>query len=87
MGENGAGKSTRSSLNGVYEDAGKLLFRGRGPSSLYNRTGCAGTMGIGTVFQEIALCPNLTVAENIFIGRSRKALLSEADERKGRTRY
>ncbi len=32
-------------------------------------------MGIGTVFQEIALCPNLTVAENIFIGRSRKAFV------------
>lgn len=31
----------------------------------------AQNMGIGTVFQEIALCPNLTVAENIFIGRSR----------------
>ena len=33
-------------------------------------------MGIGTVFQEIALCPNLTVAENIFIGRSRNAFVN-----------
>lgn len=36
----------------------------------------AQNMGIGTVFQEIALCPNLTVAENMFIGRSRDAFVN-----------
>ncbi len=71
MGENGAGKSTLIKiLNGVYEkDAGRIILEGRpvhfkSPQEAQN-------MGIGTVFQEIALCPNLTVAENMFIGRSR----------------
>ncbi len=71
MGENGAGKSTLIKvLTGVYEkDAGQNILDGRpvhikSPQEALN-------MGIGTVFQEIALCPNLTVAENMFIGRSR----------------
>jgi simple sugar transport system ATP-binding protein len=75
MGENGAGKSTLMKvLNGVYEkDAGRIILEGRpvhfrSPQEAQN-------MGIGTVFQEIALCPNLTVAENIFIGRSRNAFV------------
>lgn len=71
MGENGAGKSTLIKiLTGVYQrDAGKIDLEGRPvhPRSPQD----AQNMGIGTVFQEIALCPNLTVAENIFIGRSR----------------
>ena len=71
MGENGAGKSTLIKiLTGVYEkDAGQNILDGRpvhfkSPQEALNK-------GIGTVFQEIALCPNLTVAENMFIGRSR----------------
>jgi len=71
MGENGAGKSTLIKvLTGVYEkDAGQTILDGRpvhfkSPQEALN-------MGIGTVFQEIMLCPNLTVAENMFIGRSR----------------
>lgn len=71
MGENGAGKSTLIKiLTGVYQkDSGQIYLDGRlvhfrSPQDAQN-------MGIGTVFQEIALCPNLTVAENIFIGRSR----------------
>jgi len=71
MGENGAGKSTLIKiLTGVYQkDAGQIYLDGkpvyfRSPEDAQN-------MGIGTVFQEIALCPNLTVAENMFIGRNR----------------
>jgi monosaccharide-transporting ATPase len=71
MGENGAGKSTLIKIiTGVYQkDAGQIYLEGRpvNPKSPQDAQG----MGIGTVFQEIALCPNLTVAENIFIGRSR----------------
>ena len=69
LGENGAGKSTLiKCLTGVnHKDAGTILFDGREitPTSPQN----AIDMGISTVFQEINLCPNLTVAENIFIGR------------------
>jgi simple sugar transport system ATP-binding protein len=75
MGENGAGKSTLIKiLNGVYEkDAGRIILEGRPVH--FRSPQDAQNMGIGTVFQEIALCPNLTVAENIFIGRSRKAFV------------
>ncbi|WP_407926903.1 sugar ABC transporter ATP-binding protein [Capillibacterium thermochitinicola] len=71
MGENGAGKSTLIKIiTGVYEkDAGQILIEGRPVQ--FKSPQDAQNMGIGTVFQEIALCPNLTVAENMFIGRSR----------------
>jgi monosaccharide-transporting ATPase len=71
MGENGAGKSTLIKvITGIYEkDAGRIALDGspihfKSPQEAQN-------MGIGTVYQEIALCPNLTVAENMFIGRGR----------------
>lgn len=69
MGENGAGKSTLvKCLTGVHEkDCGEIKIDGtpvsiRSPQDAQNA-------GISTVYQEITLCPNLTVAENIFIGR------------------
>ena len=69
LGENGAGKSTLiKCLTGVNRmDAGKILLEGSEirPTSPQ----AAMEMGISTVFQEINLCPNLTVAENIFVGR------------------
>ena len=69
LGENGAGKSTLiKCLTGVnHKDAGTIVFDGKEitPTSPQN----AIDMGIATVFQEINLCPNLTVAENIFVGR------------------
>ena len=76
MGENGAGKSTLIKiLNGVYEkDAGRIILEGRPVH--FRSPQDAQNMGIGTVFQEIALCPNLTVAENMFIGRSRNAFVN-----------
>jgi monosaccharide-transporting ATPase len=71
MGENGAGKSTLIKvITGVYEkDAGRIVLDGspihfKSPQEAQNS-------GIGTVYQEISLCPNLTVAENMFIGRGR----------------
>ncbi|HYN94844.1 MAG TPA: sugar ABC transporter ATP-binding protein [Pilimelia sp.] len=73
MGENGAGKSTLIKvLTGVHPaDAGQVLLAGepvqiRGPLQ-------AQQAGISTVYQEVNLCPNLSVAENIFIGREPRA--------------
>ena len=69
LGENGAGKSTLiKCLTGVHHmDAGTILFDGKEikPTSPQE----AFSMGISTVYQEISLCPNLSVAENIFVGR------------------
>ncbi|MEO7335214.1 MAG: sugar ABC transporter ATP-binding protein [Caldimonas sp.] len=69
MGQNGAGKSTLIKvLTGVYPaDAGELLLNGEAvrPDS----PAAAQRLGISTVYQEVNLCPNLSVAENIFAGR------------------
>ena len=69
MGQNGAGKSTLIKvLTGVEQpDAGEILLDGRAiaPSSVLD----AQDLGISTVYQEVNLCPNLSVAENICIGR------------------
>ncbi|BCJ40618.1 sugar ABC transporter ATP-binding protein [Actinoplanes ianthinogenes] len=69
MGENGAGKSTLIKvLTGVYEiDGGDIKLGGE----VVRITGplAAQKAGISTVYQEVNLCTNLTVAENIFIGR------------------
>lgn len=69
MGENGAGKSTLIKvLTGVYSiDRGHVELEQKqvhiqSPQS-------AQAAGISTVYQEVNLCPNLSVAENIFIGR------------------
>ncbi len=69
LGENGAGKSTLiKCLTGVnHKDAGTILFDGKEIQPTSPQAAIA--MGISTVFQEINLCPNLTVAENIFVGR------------------
>lgn len=71
MGENGAGKSTLIKvLTGVYElDSGKILM-GEDQKAIVNKSPQdAQKNGISTVYQEITLCPNLSVAENLFIGR------------------
>jgi len=69
MGQNGAGKSTLIKvLTGVYQpDAGSIVLEGRAISP--RSTQDAQNLGISTVYQEVNLCPNLSVAENIFIGR------------------
>ena len=71
MGENGAGKSTLIKvLTGVYsKDEGTISMEGT-PVQI-RTTQDALKAGISTVYQEITLCPNLTVAENIFIARDK----------------
>ena len=69
MGENGAGKSTLVKvLTGVYQrDGGTITLNGKRISPRTPKE--AQECGISTVYQEVNLCKNLTVAENIFIGR------------------
>ncbi|QOV38592.1 sugar ABC transporter ATP-binding protein [Streptomyces ferrugineus] len=69
MGENGAGKSTLIKvLTGVYSlDGGTITLDGK--SVRFGSPLQAQHAGISTVYQEVNLCPNLSVAENIFIGR------------------
>ena len=73
MGENGAGKSTLIKvLTGVYSrDAGTVNIEGVEGDVAIRSPQDAQAVGISTVYQEITLCPNLTVAENIFIARDK----------------
>ncbi|MCR5233903.1 MAG: sugar ABC transporter ATP-binding protein [Lachnospiraceae bacterium] len=71
MGENGAGKSTLiKCLTGINDfEAGEIHIDGiEGPVKNHS-TRDAQNVGISTVYQEVNLCPNLSVAENLFIGR------------------
>ena len=69
MGENGAGKSTLIKvLTGVYQiDDGIIELNSK--QIKINSTQDAQKHGISTVYQEVNLCDNLSVAENIYIGR------------------
>jgi simple sugar transport system ATP-binding protein len=69
LGENGAGKSTLIKvMTGVYQrDGGDILLEGN--PIFPNNTGDAQDLGISTVYQEVNLLPNLTVAQNIYLGR------------------
>ena len=69
VGDNGAGKSTLvKSISGIHGvDSGKFVFEGRpatikGPAS-------ATELGIATVYQDLALCDNLDVVANLFLGQ------------------
>ena len=72
MGENGAGKSTLIKvLTGVYgKDEGQIFIKGKDKAVAIRSPQEAQQLGISTVYQEITLCPNLSVAENMYIGRS-----------------
>jgi D-xylose transport system ATP-binding protein len=84
VGDNGAGKSTLVKIiSGVYQpDGGDINFAGRkvsvgGPSQ-------AQALGIATVFQDLALCDNLDVVANLFLGQERHLgpVLDEVDMEK-----
>lgn len=82
MGENGAGKSTLMKiLSGIYaRDSGEILLDGR-PIEI-NSPRQAQQLGIGIIHQELSLMPDLSAAQNIFIGREPRkgfgVLLDEA---------
>ncbi|MDI3384948.1 sugar ABC transporter ATP-binding protein [Streptomyces sp. B-S-A8] len=69
LGENGAGKSTLiKMLSGAYRpDSGRILADGR--DVRIHGAQDAEALGIATIYQEFNLVPDLTVAENIFLGR------------------
>ena len=69
LGDNGAGKSTFIKiLSGAYEpSAGTLLLDGALVS--FASPQAAADVGIATIFQELALSENLSIAENVFLGR------------------
>lgn len=77
MGENGAGKSTIiKCLTGVYErDIGEIHMAGIDGNIYNHSTQDAQNIGIATVYQEVNLCPNLSIAENLFIGREPRTRL------------
>ncbi|MEU2663767.1 sugar ABC transporter ATP-binding protein [Micromonospora sp. DT46] len=74
MGENGAGKSTLIKvLTGVYAiDEGTVVLDGE--QVAFSGPMQASASGVSTVYQEVNLCTNLSVAENIFIGREPRRL-------------
>ena len=84
MGENGAGKSTLIKvLTGVYDfEQGEILVDGFEGPVVNRSTQDAQEKGIATVYQEVNLCPNLSVAENLYIGREPRNLLGFIDWRK-----
>src|SRR6187397_2722438 len=69
LGENGAGKSTLMNiLSGVFPaDSGRILLGGR--PVMFRHPYEAQQAGVSTIYQELNLVPDLSVAENIFLGR------------------
>ncbi|ADK80300.1 sugar ABC transporter ATP-binding protein [Sediminispirochaeta smaragdinae] len=69
VGENGAGKSTLMNLlGGLFSPTEGAIFFEGAEVAIPNEQASLG-MGIGIVYQELRLCPNLTIAENLFLGR------------------
>src|SRR5215210_2927740 len=86
IGANGSGKSTMSKvINGVVVlDGGQLLLDGKPVH--FSSPQAAKNMGVSTVFQELSLIPQLTVAENIWLTREPLNALGQVDRKAVRTR-
>jgi ABC-type sugar transport system ATPase subunit len=80
-GDNGAGKSVLiKTISGIYSpDGGQILWKGR-PVHIRSPKDAA-ALGIETVYQDLALCDNLDIVQNMFLGRelTRRGLLAEED--------
>ena len=83
MGENGAGKSTLiKCLTGINDfETGEIHIDGIDGPVKNHSTRDAQNVGISTVYQEVNLCPNLSVAENLFIGREPLTKLHTIDRK------
>lgn len=86
VGDNGAGKSTFTKVicGALTADAGELAFWGE-PTKVQS-IHHAHDLGVHTVYQDLALAPHLSVADNLFLGRERirpgwRRLLGEMDRR------
>src|SRR3979411_154873 len=74
LGDNGAGKSVLvKTISGIHApDGGQISWEGR---RVHFRTPKDATaVGINTVFQDLALCDNLDIVQNMFLGRERRHL-------------
>jgi D-xylose transport system ATP-binding protein len=73
VGDNGAGKSTLiKCVGGIHPiDSGEYLFDGR-PVSVHSPKDAA-ALGIEIVYQDLALCDNLDIVQNMFLGREKKS--------------
>src|SRR4030088_1192354 len=80
VGHNGAGKSTLiKSIAGIHSvDAGELLFEGQ-PVSISGPKDAA-KLGIEVVYQDLALCDNLDVVQNMYLGRESHNFLQALSE-------
>src|SRR5690606_31137533 len=69
VGDNGAGKSTLiKSLAGIHRiDEGKILWKGQ--QERLHEPKDSSRLGMAFVYQDLALCDNLTVTQNMFLGR------------------
>jgi D-xylose transport system ATP-binding protein len=76
VGDNGAGKSTLvKCIGGIYAmDSGEYLFKGA-PVSVHMPKDAA-ALGIEIVYQDLALCDNLDIVQNMFLGRERRSRFS-----------
>ena len=75
VGDNGAGKSTLiKTVSGIWQpDHGEILWQGR-PVHLHSPKAAA-DLGIATVYQDLALCDNLDIVQNMFLGREQMKYL------------
>src|SRR5689334_9064728 len=73
VGDNGAGKSTMvKCISGTYTiDAGEYLFEGR-PVTVHSPRD-ASALGIEIVYQDLALCDNLDIVQNMYLGREKRS--------------
>jgi D-xylose transport system ATP-binding protein len=80
VGDNGAGKSTLiKSIAGIHTiDEGEILFEGE-PVTIHGPKDAA-KLGIEVVYQDLALCDNLDVVQNMFLGREELSSLRRLDE-------
>jgi rhamnose transport system ATP-binding protein len=82
IGENGAGKSTLIKIitGAVTPDAGEIQLDGK--TIIQNSPGMAKQLGIAAIYQQPALFPELSIAENIAIGSEESSVFSRVDWRK-----
>lgn len=85
VGDNGAGKSTLiKTISGISEpDTGEVVWKGRPVTVKSPKDATA--LGIATVYQDLALCDNLDIVQNVYLGRElrRFVILDEAAMEKG----